>query len=86
MSVLQKCVSSNSSISDLVLCYNGKAGDDGPVYLGSCTHMGNPDEAPGSYLHPGTSLAIAVICEVNQQMKCLYKSVFPPCSVTHDLK
>ena len=42
----------------------GKAGEDGPE-LGPCTHVGDPEEVPGSQLRTGAAPAVAVTWGVN---------------------
>nr|XP_051706129.1 uncharacterized protein LOC127492053 isoform X2 [Oryctolagus cuniculus] len=42
-----------------------------PKSLGPCTHVGDPEEAPGSWLRIGTALAIVAIWGVNHQMEDL---------------
>uniref|UniRef100_A0A5F9CVZ5 RAP2A, member of RAS oncogene family n=1 Tax=Oryctolagus cuniculus TaxID=9986 RepID=A0A5F9CVZ5_RABIT len=40
-----------------------------PKSLGPCTHVGAPDEAPGSWLQISTALAVVANWGVNQQME-----------------
>ena len=39
--------------------------------LGPCTHVGDQEEAPGSWLQIGSAPAIAAVWGVNQQMEDL---------------
>ena len=58
----------------------GKAVQDGPKALGTCPHVGDPGDVPGSWLQMGTALAVAFTWAVNQQTKdfplCLFSSLF----------
>lgn len=40
-----------------------------PKYLGCCHPHGKPDEVPGSWLWPGSTLVIEAICKANQEME-----------------
>lgn len=44
-------------------------------FLGPCTNVGYLDEAPGSRLHLGLAVVIAVICRVKHSMEGLYLSL-----------
>ena len=58
-----------------------------PKTLGLCTHVGDPEEAPGSWLWIGTALAIAVAWRVNHQMEGFFSlllSVYLTLQQNHD--
>lgn len=49
---------------------------NGPGVWAPATHMGNLDEAPGSWLQLGPSLAILAVWGVDQRMKELSLSLY----------
>uniref|UniRef100_A0A5F9D2Q2 Cytochrome c oxidase subunit 4 isoform 1, mitochondrial n=1 Tax=Oryctolagus cuniculus TaxID=9986 RepID=A0A5F9D2Q2_RABIT len=61
-------------LTDLRL--RGKAAEDGPS-IWPATHVGDPEEAPGSWFWPSPALAIEAISELNKQMEdwCLSVSL-----------
>ena len=53
-----------------------------PKVMEPCTHVGDPEEAPGSWLRIGSAIAIAAIAELTSRWKIfvspsLYRSAFP---------
>ena len=43
-----------------------KAVEDGPKALGPCTHVGDLEEAPGSWIRIGSAPVVAAIWQVTQ--------------------